>query len=142
VSRGSLAVAVTIAIATLGCGGSSGSSSDGGGAGASGGASSTLVATGCSNIQDSCMSNAGTVAPSCEEHGGYDSATVGRFMMNCQHSNQTYSTAPCDRTGAIGGCAIAVNGTCSFALSYGTVVTQQDLKTSCEGAHGTFIPLP
>ena len=85
------------------------------------------------------MSNAGTVAPSCEEHGGYDAATVGRFMSNCQHSNQTYSTGPCDRTGAVAGCAVAVNGTCSVAWSYGSIVTVADIQTSCTGIHGTLI---
>jgi hypothetical protein len=132
-------VAVVLLLAALGCGGSSGSPGDGGGAGSAGGGSSTLGATGCTNIQDSCTSNAMTSTKSCEEHGGYDPASVGRFMSNCQHANQTYSTGPCDRTGAIGGCAIAVNGTCSVAWAYAGIVTAADLQTSCTGAHGTFI---
>ncbi|HVU51258.1 MAG TPA: hypothetical protein VHL80_11255 [Polyangia bacterium] len=129
-----------LALALPGCGGSSGSSSDGGGAGSSGGGASTLGATGCTNIQDSCMSNAGTMTPSCEEHGGFDPGSVANFMKSCQRPNQTYSTGPCDRTGAIGGCAVAINGTCSVAWGYGTLVTVDDLKTSCAGiAHSTFI---
>jgi hypothetical protein len=146
--RGALAAA--LALAALGCGGSSGSPGDGGGAGSSGSGSSTLGATGCTSIQGSCTSNAMTDTKSCtsnamtdtkscEEHGGYDSASVARFMSNCQHPNQSYSTSPCDRTGAIGGCALAVNGTCSVEWGFGPIVTAQDLKTSCEGAHGMFI---
>ena len=137
---GSLAaMALAVALAVLGCGGSSGSPSDGGGAGASGGGASTLGATGCTVIHDSCTSNAMTNAKNCEEHGGYDAASEARFMTNCQHPNQVYSTGPCDRTGTIGGCAVAANGACSVTWGFGPVVTTQDLQTECAGAHGTFI---
>jgi hypothetical protein len=142
IRRAALAAALTLA--ALGCGGSSGSPGGGGGSsgggGASGGGSSTLGATGCTSIQGSCTSNAMTNTKTCEEHGGYDSASDARFMSNCQHANQTYSAGtPCDRTGAVGGCATAVNGTCSIAWGYGPIITAQDLQTSCMGAHGTFI---
>jgi hypothetical protein len=138
------AATVILLLAAAGCGGSAGSPSDGGGggAGSSGGTSSTLGATGCTSIQGSCLSNAGTSTPSCEEHGGFDSASDGRFKSNCQHPNQTYSTSPCDRTGAVGGCARAISGTCDIAWAYGTLVTASDIQTSCMGANGTFITPP
>jgi hypothetical protein len=136
VTRG---LALLLALAVTGCGGSSGTPADGGGAGSSGGGSSTLGPHGCSNVQASCTSNAMTDTKSCEEFAGYDAASVGRFMSNCQHPNQVYATTPCDRTGSIGGCALAVNGTCSVEWGFGPVVTASDLQTSCAGAHGMFI---
>jgi hypothetical protein len=142
VQRGAALSAVWLAIGLAGCGGSSGSPgapADGGGNAGSSGGGSMLGAHGCTSIEVSCLSNAGSLAPSCEEQGGYGAATVARFMSNCQHPNQVFSTNPCDHTGAIGACVIAVNGSCAATWAYGTVVTASDLQTSCTGAHGTFV---
>jgi hypothetical protein len=122
----------------LGCGGASGSPSDGGGAGASGGGSTAVGAHGCSNIQASCTSNTGTDNMSCDEYAGYDQATAAVFMSHCNGATQAYAAKPCDRTHAVGGCAIVVNGTCSVEWGYSPLLSASDVQGSCAGV-GTFV---
>jgi hypothetical protein len=138
VSRAGWLCAVALALTVVGCGGSGGSSSDGGGADSPVGGSSAVGAHGCSNIQGSCTSNGGTDTMSCDEFAGYDATLIATFMSHCNGANQVYATKPCDRTGAVGGCAIAVNGTCSVEWGYAPSVSATDLQTACMGS-GTFV---
>jgi hypothetical protein len=124
-------------IAALGCGGSSNGNPGGaGGSAASSSGPSTGGPHGCSTIQASCLAPSGYT---CEELGGYDAASVANFMASCNHvAGSVWSTSPCDRTGSVGGCQVAVNGACGVIWSFAPI-TASELQSNCVGQSQVFV---
>src|SRR5262249_16344808 len=109
------AVAIAVGLAVASCGGGSSGGSAEGAAGTGGGSTTMGGAHGCTNVQASCSSNNGL---SCEEWAGYDAASVANFMKNCDRPGQVYSTGPCDKTNAVGGCMETPNDVCAVIWSF------------------------
>ncbi len=83
---------------------------------------------GRSSVQASCDHRA-TGATTCLDYQGYPASEIASQEMMCMTRGETWSTAPCNRSGAIGGCRYVVGGFTNTYWYYSGDVAS--LMTSC-----------
>jgi hypothetical protein len=103
------------AIGTGGSGGTSGGAGKTGSGGSAGDSGAAAVA--CQNVQASCNLGPASTPPvkGCVDYSGVDSATLSTLQTNCESTLLgTWSSSPCDTTGAAGGCLSSGGPACSI----------------------------
>jgi hypothetical protein len=103
----------------------------------SGGATSALGAHGCTNIQGSCNSTHGTLR-ACSDYAGQDAQVLSAYASECDGPTQTWSTSPCDTSGAVGGCAVVESTSCAVTWSY-PPAEASFVQGDCTGPQETFV---
>lgn len=96
---------------------------------------------GCTTIQGSCLTTNGT-ARACLEYGGENAQVLMALMNACKMTGEgVWSTSPCDKTGAVGGCVAVSPGACQATWDF-PPADASSVKSDCAGPDQTFVTPP
>ena len=100
--------------------------------------------SGESSRTTSCAMPASGPKVMCSEIDNAPSGAEGaQVEQSCNANNGSFAEGPCDHTGALGGCLLALQGATFSTITWyypaGSVMTETDVRATCVAQRATFV---